>query len=197
MEEKDRYYINKLFPAISHIQDPDLREKVIITWYRTWKKSNFPNIESVHQFEPAREKIAYTNVEHTNQVCRACEDMALMISRTLSFPLNKDELIAGAVLHDVDKMLIFDFKTGGFSATGRKFAHAILGATLAMMEGLPESVAHIIGSHSFRFSPNLPQTGEALILRYLDHLVAASFYLAQGLNMDQVIAEALANIQNK
>lgn len=194
MEEKDRNYILKLFPAIPCIQDQDLQAKVISTWYRTWQKSNFPDIETVHQFEPARAKIAYTNVEHTNQVCQACADMASTMTGLFPYPINKDELIAGAILHDVDKMLIFDFETGSFSATGRKFAHAVLGATLVMMEGLPESIAHIVGAHSFRFSPTPPQTAEALILRYLDHLVATSYYLAHGLDMEKVLAECIARM---
>jgi putative nucleotidyltransferase with HDIG domain len=197
MEEKDYKYILKLFPAISRIQDTDLQKKVISTWHYTWKKSNFPRIESVHQFEPARQRIAYTNVEHTNQVCQACEDMASTISSLFSIPINKDELIAGSVLHDVDKMLIFDFETGGLSATGRKFSHAVLGATLAMMNGLSESIAHIIGAHSFRFSPTPPQTVEALILRHLDHVIASSYYFARGLDMDQVLNESMAIIQKK
>jgi len=70
-----------------------------------------------------------------------------------------------------------------------------MGASLAMMEGLPESVAHIIGAHSFRFSPTPPRTTEALIVRHLDHVVSTAYYLSHGMDMDRVLTESLARIQ--
>jgi putative nucleotidyltransferase with HDIG domain len=195
MEKKDRDSIRQLFPTIEKIKSADLQEKVILSWYHAWKRSNFPGIEMLHQFEPARARIAYTNVEHTNQVCLACDRTAEMLTEVLGQDINREDLMAGAILHDVDKIVIFDFKTGGFTATGRRFAHAVMGASMALMEGLPESVAHIIGAHSWRFSPTLPATGEALILRHLDHVVAQSYYLARGLDMERVLAESLASLK--
>ncbi len=195
MTNQDRESIRRLFPAIEKIKDPQIKEKVILTWYHAWKRSNFPKIEDLHQFEPARKRIAYTNVEHTNHVCQACENVAATITAMVPLKINMDEFIAGVVLHDVDKIVIFDYQTGGFSETGRKFAHAVMGATMAMMEGLPESVAHMIGAHSFRFSPTPPCTVEALILRHLDHVAAQAYYFTQGLDMERVLAESLAALR--
>lgn len=195
MEEKDRAYIRALFPAIEEIQDPSIKEKVLLTWHRAWKQGNFPRLEDVHQFEPARTRIAYTNVEHTNQLWKACAKLAEFLAEGMGIKINRDDLIAGVILHDVDKPVIFDFHTGGFTTTGRRFAHAVWGATLAMMEGLPQSVAHIIGAHSFRFSPAPPHTVEALIVRHLDHVVAQSFYMAHGLDMERVLTESLARLK--
>jgi putative nucleotidyltransferase with HDIG domain len=194
MEKKDRDYIVRLFPAISKIKDEGVRDKVIQTWLHAWKESNFSRIEDVHQFEPARDYIAYTNVDHTNQVCRACEAIAGMASEGLHFNLHMDLLLAGALLHDVDKMVIFDSKTGGFTEMGRRSFHAVAGGALARSLGLPEEVAHIIEAHSVRFSPHPPKSGEALILRHADILVASFVYLAQGLEMEKVLSESLARI---
>jgi hypothetical protein len=72
MKKGDQDYILKLFPAIKKIKDPELSPKVILLWYKAWKRGNFPRIEQAHQFEPARDRLAYTNVDHTNQVCRLC-----------------------------------------------------------------------------------------------------------------------------
>jgi len=195
MEKKDRDSIRQLFPTIEKIKSADLREKVITTWYHAWKRSNFPGIEVLHQFEPARARIAYTNVEHTNHVCLACDRTAEMLTEVLGQDINREDLMAGAILHDVDKIVIFDYKTGGFTATGRRFAHAVMGASMALMEGLPESVAHIIGAHSWRFSPTPPVTVEALILRHLDHVAAQTYYFARGLDMERVLAESLASLK--
>ena len=195
MEEEDRRYIRQLFPAIERIQDQSMRERVISTWFHAWKRSNFPRIEDLHQFEPARKRIAYTNVEHTNHVWQACENAAATVTAMVPLKIHMDEFIAGVILHDVDKIVIFDYQTGGFSETGRKFAHAVMGATMAMMEGLPESVAHMIGAHSFRFSPTPPCTMEALILRHMDIVAAQAYYFTQGLDMERVLTESLASIK--
>jgi putative nucleotidyltransferase with HDIG domain len=194
MEEKDRDYIVRLFPTVSTIKDEGVRDKVIQAWLHAWKQSNFPQIEDVHQFEPARDYIAYTNVEHTNQVCQACESIAALAGGTFDLKLRLDDLRAGALLHDVDKMMIFDSKTGGFTEMGRRTFHALAGAALARSLELPEEVAHIIEAHSVRFSPHPPKSAEALILRHADILAASFVYMARGLDMEKVLSESLARI---
>jgi putative nucleotidyltransferase with HDIG domain len=194
MEKKDRDYIVRLFPAVSKIRDEGVRDKVVQTWLHAWKQSNFSRIEDVHQFEPARGYIAYPNVDHTNQVCRACEAIAAMASEGLNLKLHGDYLLAGAVLHDVDKMVIFDSRTGGFTETGRRSFHAVAGAAMARSLGLPEEVAHIIEAHSTRFSPHPPKSVEAVTLRHADIIVASFVYMAQGLDMEKVLGESLARI---
>jgi putative nucleotidyltransferase with HDIG domain len=194
MEKKDRDYIVRLFPAISKIKDDGVRDKVIQTWLHAWKQSNFSRIENVHQFEPARDYIAYTNVDHTNQVCRACEAIAGMALEGLNLKLNMDYLLAGALLHDVDKMVVFDAQTGGWTEAGRRTPHAVAGGSMARAEGLPEEIAHIIEAHSTKFSPCPPKSSEALILRHADIIVASCVYMAQGLEMEKVLKESLARI---
>ncbi len=195
MEQKDRDYILRLFPALVKIKEGDIREKVIQTWLNSWKRSNFLRIEDVHQFEPARDYISYTNVDHTNQVCQACERMATIPAEILSLKLNPDYLLAGALLHDVDKMVIFDAPTGGWTEAGRRTSHALEGASMARAEGLPDEVAHIIEAHSTKFSPHPPKSIEAQILRHADILVANAVYMALGLEMEKVMNESLARLR--
>ena len=194
MEQKERDYIVRLFPAVSKIKDEGVRNKVIQAWLHAWKQSNFSRIEDVHQFEPARDYIAYTNVDHTNQVCRACEAIAAMALEGLNLKLHMDHLLAGAILHDVDKMMIFDSRSGGFTEMGRRSFHAVAGAAMARSLGLPEEVAHIIEAHSTRFSPHPPKSLEAVTLRHADIIVASFIYMAQGLEMEKVLNESLARI---
>lgn len=194
MNQKDADYITGLFHAIGKIENGDIRDKVIRTIYNAWKQGNFDRIEKVHQFEPARDSIEYTNVEHTNQVSMAAEKMAAMLKEEMGIKVNMDYLLAGAALHDVDKMVIFDSETGGYTPTGRLFAHAVMGASLALREGLPEEVAHIIGAHSARYSPVPPRTIEAMIVRQVDELVAHAVYMSRGLDMGTEISRAVARI---
>jgi 7,8-dihydroneopterin 2',3'-cyclic phosphate phosphodiesterase len=195
MLQSDREYILRLFPAVSKIKDSGIREKVIGTWVTAWKRGNFSRIEEAHQFEPARKQIAYTNVDHTNQVCGACDKMATIASEILGLKLNMDYLLAGALLHDVDKMVIFDAQSGGWTEAGRRTSHAVMGASMARAEGLTEDVAHIIEAHSTNFSSLPPNSIEALIVRHADLLVAQSVYLAKGLQMDEVLKESIARMR--
>ena len=195
MDQEDRNYIMRLFPAIPKIRDEEVRDKVMQTWLHAWKRSNFPRIEDLHQFEPAREYIAYTNLDHTHQVCQACEKMAPIVTEVLSLELNLDYLLAGAILHDVDKIVIFDAVTGGFTEMGRQVPHALAGGALARAEGLPEEVAHIIEAHSIKYSSHPPRSLEALVVRHADLVVAHAVYMAQGLEMERVMNEALGRIR--
>ncbi len=195
MEKKDRDYIVSLFPTISKIKDRPIQEKVIQTWFNAWKRSNFLRIEDVHQFEPARARITYTNVDHTNQVCQTCEKVGAILAKVLKLELHGDYLLAGALLHDVDKMVVFDAQTGGWTEAGRRSTHAVTGAAMARAEGLPEEIAHIIEAHSTKFSPHPPRSIEALILRHADILVANAVYMAQGLEAEKVLNESVALLQ--
>lgn len=194
MLQEDKKYIIGLFPYIEQISDIDMRNKVIQTWHDAWKESNFHRIEDVHQLEPARDLLVYSNVDHTNQVCRVAEEMSTALSNSLGFKAEMNQLLAGAILHDVDKIVLFDSKTGGYTEMGRRFVHAMTGATMALMQGLPQAVAHMIMAHSFKLSPIAPATNEALILRQADELVAHAVYLEKGLNLDLVITQSFSRI---
>jgi putative nucleotidyltransferase with HDIG domain len=191
----DEDYIRQLFPEMQRITCEELRGKVVRTLLKAWKAGNFARIEDVHQFEPARDRIAYTNVDHTNQVVRLCVKFAEALQDVLKVPVNMDYLLAGALLHDVDKMVIFDAVTGRFTPTGIKRPHGVLGAELAAQEGLPDEVTHIIGAHSAKYSTSRPRSLEAFILRHADQLACKATYLAHGLDDERVINETAAAAQ--
>ncbi len=195
MEQKDRDHISRLFPAIGKIKDGQIREKVLLVWLDASQRGNYPAIENVHQFEPARNMISYTNVEHTNQVCNVCENVAAAVSQSMKIKLNMDYLLAGAVLHDVDKIVVFDSRTATWTEAGRQTPHARLGASMARAAGLPEEVAHIIEAHSTTFSPGPPKSMEALIVRHADLIIGIGAYLVKGLDMEKVIKESVASLR--
>lgn len=191
MTGADKDHISQLFPTIRKIQNEGTREKVILTVYHAWKSGNFGHVEDAHQWEPVRTRISYTNVEHTNQVCLVSEKMADLLEEMLHVRIHRDYLLAGAILHDIDKLVIFDAQSGGFRESGGKLKHAETGASLALKEGLPEEVAHIIGAHSPTYSSTPPKTMEALIVNVADLLVARSAYLAKGLDLATVMRESM------
>jgi len=184
MNMKDRKYIKGLFPAVRDISNPDIREKVCLLWHRMWKESNFEKIEDLSQWEPARDIVNWTNVDHTNQVTRCAVAIGKLFEEMYSITIDMDYIIAGSLLHDVDKLVIFDSKTGAHTELGDKFAHATYGGHAALAVGLPPDVAHIIASHSSNYSNTEPQTVEAVIVRNADHVVAEGRNTAMGCRVE-------------
>ncbi|MBV5319206.1 MAG: HD domain-containing protein [Desulfobulbaceae bacterium] len=143
--------------------------------------------ETLARFQraPAAKKMhhAYIGglIEHTLSIVGMAEKTAA------HYPLlDRDLLIAGALLHDIAKIEEFDFARPPFGYTdrGRLVGHLVLG--VEMVRKAAESVAelttdqvdqlmHIILSHHGQFaygSPVLPMTPEAILLHHLDDMDA-------------------------
>lgn len=100
--------------------------------------------------------------------------------------LNRDLLLAGALVHDLGKVREFSYASLPFAYTdqGRLIGHLVLGAEMVrgQAENVPElaparldQVLHLILSHHGRFefgSPCLPMTSEAILLHHLDDMDA-------------------------
>ena len=111
--------------------------------------------------------------------------LALKISE--HYPrLDRDLLLAGALLHDLGKVREFSYASVPFDYTdqGRLIGHLVLGAEMVrrQAENVPElaparldQLLHLILSHHGRHefgSPCLPMTSEAILLHHLDDMDA-------------------------
>lgn len=88
------------------------------------------------------------------------------------FTLNKDYLIAGALLHDVGKLMEYEKNAEGKtqkSELGRNLRHPFSGCALAVKHGLPSEVAHIIANHAKEGDGTL-RSPEAVIVNKCDML---------------------------
>ena len=182
MEEK-KNYIQRLFPGINDINDPDIRKKVIDLWWGTWKESDFERIEDLSQWQPMKEKLDISNVEHTNQVVECALAMAGIIERDQGVKVERDTLIAGAILHDIDKLLVFHQTSGETTHMGMHLAHTTIGAHLALKAGLPLGIVHVIASHSSNYSSISPRSVEAAIVYHADHVVTETWTMAKNIDI--------------
>lgn len=120
-------------------------------------------------------------LEHTLSVAAGCD----MLARHYGAAIDRDLLIAGALLHDVGKVREIVTGTGfPFSDEGRLLGHILLGLQMVEAEAaaVPELPAerrllllHLIASHQGRYewqSPRRPKILEGLILHYVDDLDA-------------------------
>jgi len=100
--------------------------------------------------------------------------------------LDRDLLLAGALLHDLGKIKEFSYASLPFDYTdqGRLIGHLVLGAEMVrrQAESVPDlaparldQLLHLILSHHGRHefgSPCLPMTSEAILLHHLDDMDA-------------------------
>ncbi|MDH3347152.1 MAG: HD domain-containing protein, partial [Desulfobulbaceae bacterium] len=139
---------------------------------------------------PAAKKMhhAYLSglLEHTLSVTGLADKMATHYPQ-----VDRDILIAGALLHDLGKVREFSYDQPPFDYTdsGRLIGHMLLGSEIVRSEGEKVSllsrerldqVIHLILSHHGRHeygAPILPQTVEAILLHYLDDMDSKMNYI--------------------
>jgi len=146
-----------------------------------WKDDDF--VKGL-KTSPAAKKMhhAYLGglIEHTLSVALLADTVAGHYKR-----IDRDLLLAGAILHDIGKIDEFDYRGRiDYSDVGRLLSHIVTGVRmlddkLAGLADFPDNTAlllrHLIVSHhgSREFgSPEPPKTLEAVLLHYLDEIDA-------------------------
>lgn len=140
-------------------------------------------------------------LKHTLKVAELCEKAACM------YPLvQRDLLLAGALLHDIGK--ITQFKTKGFidyTDEGRLVGHVvsgydILSQKIEKVKDFPQKLSlqlkHLILSHQGELelaSPVVPQTIEAIILHYADQMDAQADAFARIIEKHKALGEKWSN----
>lgn len=143
-----------LLPEVAEIRDTVLREKVIACWeeavnFRGWSEELLRSMP----FTLLAENVKITFIDHVRAVCRmcmACDEVLTDIHGANKTPVNRDYLIAGALLADVGKLCEFEIVDGRpvRSDYGRHIRHPFSGVGLAFKHGVPSEVMHIIATHS-------------------------------------------------
>lgn len=131
-------------------------------------------------------------VEHTLSVTQLCDFLAPRYNY-----VNRDILVASAMLHDVGKVLeLSDFPTNDYTDDGQLLGHLILGSELirdaaAKIDGFPKRLEslmkHCMLSHHGEYeygSPKLPSTPEAFLLHCADNLDAKTKMIEEALAAD-------------
>lgn len=131
-------------------------------------------------------------VEHTLSVTQICDFAAPRYKF-----VNRDILIASAMLHDVGKVLeLSEFPINDYTDDGQLLGHLIIGAEMikdaaADIEGFPKQLEsllkHCMLSHHGEYeygSPKLPKTIEAFILHCADNMDAKTKVIEEMLEND-------------
>jgi hypothetical protein len=170
---KQRLDLGALFPELMEISDPTLRQSVAEIWDELWTMSAYERLEDVR----VSLKIDYEQLKHTQGVLRAALACADVWSEVHGVLLDRDTLIAGALLMDASKLVETEPDPRGghrASSIGTNLPHATYVAHLALARGVPLDVVHVITCHS----PNggkAPRTLEARLLDWLDQADISAF----------------------
>jgi hypothetical protein len=174
-DKSQKELVVRLFPEAKLLKDEKLREQVIACWveaieFRGWTEELLRAIP----FTLLAENVQITFINHVRAVCRmciACDDVLDDIHGSNKTPVNRDYLIAGALLADIGKLLEFEIIDSKpvksdygkhirhpFSGVGLAFKHGVpsgkhirhpfSGVGLAFKHGVPSEVMHVIATHS-------------------------------------------------
>jgi 3'-5' exoribonuclease len=183
--------------ATSHIADEPLRKLVLVLLEKY--------AEPLQRLPATRDRFhvfAGGLLEHTLAVTRSCIELAARYAAhytELKPPLNRDLVAAGAILHDIGRVLEFGAEPLAPSVTvpGRLAGHLLLGRDLVrdtarelgdVNPELVQILEHIVLTHLGLpewGSPRLPLVPEALIIHHADDLDAKLEMYVRCLSRDK------------
>jgi putative nucleotidyltransferase with HDIG domain len=164
-----------LIPEFAEVRDPELKDKVIGTWVDACEiVGRDPDELKEMPFSLLLKDCAVSFIEHTRGVTQTALAMAEALAK--AYPdeprmhADHDVLLAGALLHDVGKVLeIGQAEHGGWVKTenGKLLRHPISGTALAYARGIDDRILHIIACHS-KEGDGYRKTVEAHIIHHAD-----------------------------
>lgn len=190
--------MKKLIELSKKIKDEKLR-KMVVSFLKDLKLSNkdfskYPKTaieDAASMFTvggpSGSSTVERTVLNHTIALVELCEKTADVFEKTYGLPLNRDNLIAAAILHDI--MKVFEWKKGlqGLEHTGIMLDHTMLAVAELYHRAFPEDVIHIIASHFGESGPTPPRNFEALIFHHLDTMASMVEFRMSGGSAQQPV----------
>ncbi len=165
----------KIMPEFNLIEDKDLRENTISVWeeavnYRNWTAEELFGIP----FTLLADNVKIMFLEHVRTVCKmcvACDEVLTEAYANRKTPINRDILVAGALLCDVGKLMEYDKEDGIVvkSKHGKYLRHPFSGVGLCFKHNIPDEVMHLIAVHSHE-GDKFGRSPEAIILNHADFI---------------------------
>lgn len=110
-------------------------------------------------------------VEHTLSVVKLCSSLCDVVEEQYGGSVDRDLVLAGAILHDIMKVYCYE-ETGGGGFRTSEFGGLVDHLSLMIAEmysrGLSLDLVHVIAGHHGDAGPTKPKTLEALIVSVAD-----------------------------
>lgn len=171
-----REQLAKLFPAFDAIRDFSLRERALRAMGMAMEKGgwNEGNI-ALCPVTLNWKNCDVSWVEHVSDVTAVCisnYDALEKYYKRHDVSVNRDIVIAGALLHDIGKLTEFVYSEGRtvYRKNHELMRHPLSGAVIAALAELPDILVHLIATHSFEGDRSY-QTPESAFVRSVDMFV--------------------------
>ncbi|QLG63165.1 HD domain-containing protein [Halorarum salinum] len=164
------------FPSLDDVEDPTLRAGVRDAWAIALAESGWDDLASVPWLPDEQERLGLpdeTLVEHVNDVVELSRSMAEVLGGRRGDVVSTDLVLAGALIHDVSKLLEFAPDSPGGTAYYDLLGHPYAGVHVCESAGLPVELSHVVLSHSRRTAVE-PATMEAVLVARADAVAAAA-----------------------
>lgn len=163
VEKKD---IENIFSKeLNWIKDEKLKKQVIDVWKTAADRGGWKTFDKVPF------TLLFENSGKLTDHTKRMTNLAKAVYDQRTEDINLDYLIAGALLHDVGKLLEYEVVDGKVvkGDYGKRFRHPVSGALLAQELGLPEEIVLIIYAHSHE-GEKCERTAESYIVHYCDFI---------------------------
>ncbi len=162
----------EIIPEFSEIEDEDLRKRVIAVWEEALSIGGW-NIDDLKRipYTLLVEDVDISFPEHVSTVCRLCMAMQDVLAEVYAdrYEIDRDTLIAGALLADVGKLIEFREEDGEYkwASMYQYLRHPFTGVGLCFKHSIPEAVMHIIATHSWE-GDKFKRRPESIIFHHAD-----------------------------
>jgi putative nucleotidyltransferase with HDIG domain len=166
--------LKKLIPELDLISDASLRDKVLAVWREAmelggWRPADLKKIP----FTLLIPDCPIGFLDHVRAVTRTAVEAAGVMQEIYgdAIAINMDYLVAGALLHDIGKLLEYRRQDEVItkSRRGELLRHPFTGAALTFKHDLPDEVTHIVALHA-REGQGANRSVEAIIIAHADFL---------------------------
>lgn len=171
--------MQKLLELANKIEDKELRKKVTdylknpTPTHKDFKKYPEEDLEKARTpFVVGGTPALRDVLNHTTAVTETCINVAEALQKNFGIKLNRDVLIAGALLHDVMKLFEWKMTKEGPEHTGLPLDHTLLGVAELYRREFPEEVIHMVASHPGEAGTTQPRTAEAFLLHQVDNMLS-------------------------
>lgn len=167
--------IKEALPEIEEISDPDIREGVIDAWSIALAESDYETLETL-EFGPGYDRIGrQRQVLHVREVTECAIALSDTLAETRGLQVNRDEVVAGALVHDITKFYETSPDVEGYTELGKLIPHPHYAIHVLERAGLSRNIQHITLVHTSGSKPQ-PKTIEATIVILADIASASSIW---------------------
>jgi hypothetical protein len=162
----------ELIPEFLQISNESLRQKALAVWEEALQTGGW-SIQELRTlpYTLLVEDVDVSFPEHVSVVCRMCIALEQVLRDAYGdkYDIDRDALIAGALLADVGKLI--EFRRVGddyeWSDMYRYLRHPFTGVGLCFKHAIPENVMHIVATHSWE-GDKFKRLPESIIFHHAD-----------------------------